>query len=920
MHLTEEQQRVVHTRGVPVQVIACAGSGKTESISRRISALIDEGEEPESIVAFTFTEKAAAELKERVYQRVEDLRGRDFLGRLGPMFVGTIHAYCLQLLQNEVPEYGNYDLLDEHRHAGLLSREFYSMDLKRLRGKHWKSIQQFMKEVDVVYNELIDPTALVGTDLGDCLTEYEAALGRFHYLTFGQVIAKAVEVLGDPATFHRVHDRLRHLVVDEYQDINPAQERLIELLAQEPVQLCVVGDDDQSIYQWRGSDVSNIVTFASRWQDTESIRLEANRRSVPGIVGAATEFAASIPGRLEKSMDSVREPGDLEVVPWCAETPAEEANMVADAVERLHEQGLRYADMAVLYRSVRTSAPALLEAFDRKGIPYDCGGRTGLFMQPAICFFGELYAWFADSSWRDERFGEFRDADLSHVIGGLKTCFCLNESRTNELRRYIGDWHSFLMRGHRPVNLVGDYYKLLEFLGVGEIDPDTPAGATKLGVFARFSTVLADFENVNRRGRMIADEEGRTEFSEGRDRGKSFFRQLANYLLHYAKDAYEDFAGEQVSDVDAVNVLTVHQSKGLEWPVVFLPCLNVRRFPSSQSGRSSDWLIPDTVFPQDARARYDGGDSEERRLFYVAMTRARDLLYLSHFERINRGARPSPYIREVASEMGGIRKLASLPIPESSWESRGRDEPPMQISFSDLATYSDCPYRYRLSQALGFENQIAIELGYGRAIHHILRRIAEEARDQNAAPTWDDIQALLNAEFFLPFADKPTYGRMRTAAQWLIQKYTRDYEQDLKRIWATERPFEVNTGDCIVNGRADVILDKEDGQPDRLAIVDYKSSNDPRTDERYAQQLAVYAAAGRGEGLDVVAGYLHDLAKSDRRAVDVSDAPVAGALEWVQDGVAAIRAGHFPSNASHEKCETCDYRSICRFTPAEAAP
>ena len=633
VRLSPEQQAVVATRGCPVQVIACAGAGKTEAVSRRIAALISGGEAPQSTVAFTFTEKAAAELKDRVYRRTEEVMGTAFLGRLGPMFVGTIHAYCLHLLQDHVPKYGNYDLLDENRHAGLLSREYYSLELGRLRGRHWKSIQQFMAEVDVVYNELIDPAALAGSDLGSCLASYEAMLERCRCLTFGQVIARAIQALQDPAVYARVHHPLRHLIVDEYQDINPAQEKLIGLLSATPVELCVVGDDDQSIYQWRGADVSNILSFAGRKPGTKSIRLEANRRSAPDIVEAAARFTDSIPGRLPKKMIPVRAAAGPQVIPWSAETPEEEAGQIADAVVRLHAQGVPYRDMAVLYRSVRTSAPPLLDAFDRLGIPYDCGGRTGLFMQPEINLFGELYTWFTGGSWQDERFGEFREAELRHVVEGLARLHALGADRRDQLRRYIEDWRSFILRGNRPINLVGDYYRLLEFLGVRDLDPDTPAGSAALGAYARFSTVLADFENVTRRGRLVRRDDGRVEFEEGRGRGRALLGHLAGYLLHFARDAYEDFPGEPAVMANAVSVSTVHQAKGLEWPVVFVPCLNARRFPSSRAGQPRQWLIPESLFPTTSRARYEGGDTEERRLFYVAMTRARDVLYLSHFNR-----------------------------------------------------------------------------------------------------------------------------------------------------------------------------------------------------------------------------------------------------------------------------------------------
>lgn len=308
MILSAAQQRVVDHRGSDLQVIACAGSGKTESIARRIAALIGEGAPPDSIVAFTFTERAATELKNRIGRRISDAVGHQALARSSPLYVGTIHAYCFRLLQDHVPKYGNYDVLDEHRHAGLLSREYRSLGLSRLGNQHWRPILDFKRTVDVIDNELIDCSLLDGTPLADVYREYRAMLDRFHFLTFGRLVAAAVDALGEPTISERVRSPLRHLIVDEYQDVNPAQERLIALLAEAPVQLCVAGDDDQSIYQWRGADVGNMVGFVRRRVQAESVTLEAKRRSVGGIVVAADAFASAIPGRLAKTMRPVRPP------------------------------------------------------------------------------------------------------------------------------------------------------------------------------------------------------------------------------------------------------------------------------------------------------------------------------------------------------------------------------------------------------------------------------------------------------------------------------------------------------------------------------------------------------------------------------------------------------------------------------------
>jgi DNA helicase-2/ATP-dependent DNA helicase PcrA len=907
VQLSPQQQRVVTHRGSDLQVIACAGSGKTESISQRVAALIAEGVEPSSIVAFTFTERAAAELKERVVRRVAQLMGEAFRDRLAPMFVGTIHGYCFRLLQDHVPHFGSYDVLDDHRHAGILSREHRNLGLSRLGSGHWRPISDFLRIVDVLSNELIPSTSLEGTPLGECYRAYRQMLDRHHFLTFGLQISHAVAALEDPKIFAEAHAPLRHLIVDEYQDINPAQERLIELLARPPVELCVVGDDDQSIYQWRGSDVDNMLHFVERRAGARGVTLATNLRSRPAIVRAANEFARHIPQRLPKEMNAARPSGPNEIVPWRAETDYQEARRIAATIERLHRAGRRYRDIGVLYRSVRTSAPPLIDALRERGIPFSCAGRTGLFLQPDIALFGETFAWLADCDWRDQRFGETRPANLEHILKGITALFGGDRI---VLKNYFDDWKSYLLRNTRAVNLVGDFYQLLSRLGAHEIDLQAPEGAARFGGFARFSKVLADFEHVTRRGRYV-QEGGERVFRGGRDRGKPYFQALANYLLHYAHEAYEEFEGEPASDLDAVDILTVHQAKGLEWPVVFVPALVDSRFPSRLAGRPQEWNLPETLFPLKVRSRYEGGDAEERRLFYVALTRARDCAYLSYFERKTNRFRPSPYLLEVVGAQ--LPDPVELPLPGLPGGDSPGELPRLEIPFSDVALFEDCGHRYRLSSIFGFQQELAEELGYGKAIHHVLRQVAERARASGTIPTFAELGDLVDAEFYLPFANAPAFQRMHQAASRMVRTYVDRYASDLHRIWATERPFELHVPDGIVSGRADVILDEEVGRAGSLAIVDYKAANDPRREERYRLQLAVYAAAGRGEGLNVDAAYLHELRDGTRKPVEIQAERTAHAVAQVARLVGEIRQASYQPRPEVSKCSACEFRTICVY-------
>jgi DNA helicase-2/ATP-dependent DNA helicase PcrA len=911
--LSEPQARVVAHRGADLQVIACAGAGKTESMARRIAALVGEGVAPSAIVAFTFTERAARELRDRITRRVTDQLGRGWRDRLSPLFVGTIHSFCLRILQTHVSRYDDFDVLDEHRHAAFLSREYHRLGLGTLSRKHWQPVRDFARTADVISNEHIRPEQLGESALGTCYRAYRDLLSRYRLFTFGQLVTLAVEALEDPGVLGKVRAGLAHLLVDEYQDINPVQQALIDLLAQPPVELTVVGDDDQSIYQWRGADVRNILTFRDRRPHSARFTLADNRRSRPGIIHAAGAFALTIPNRLDKSMQPTRPAAEPTVVCWQAETDTQEAERLADTIVRLHDHGFPYRDIAVLFRSVRTSAPPLIEALRDRGVPFSCGGRTGLFLQPDASLLGEIFAWFVDGDWRDERFGEFRKADVDHVVAGLERQFG-DGSPIEGLKQYLLDWRSWHARGARPVNLLDDYYRLLHLLGAHRLDPDTPEGSARLGALARFGEVLGDFEHVFRRGRQVTDSEGRPRFEAARDRGRDYFRALYNYLLHYARDAYEDFAGEENAALDAVSVLTIHQAKGLEWPVVFLPSLVEGRFPSRLAGTAQSWLLREDVFPPTTRARYEGGDAEERRLFYVALTRARECVYLSAFQRKTNQFRASPYLLEVAGSWPPVD--VALPLPAPPPARQVDNSAPVDVSYSDLATFEDCGYRYRLANVFGFQAPLAPELGYGRALHHVLREVAEFVVANGRAPDETTLERLLADTMFVPFASAQAWETMRDSARRLVVRYLAEHAEELTRVWGVERPFSLYLDEGVVRGRADVVLDREAGTPGRLAVVDYKVSHDEGREARYREQLVVYTAAGRAEGLDVHAAYLHELKDGSRYPVDVNPPAVTTAVTRLGSQLARLAAGEFTPATDVARCATCEQRLVCRHVPA----
>ncbi|MGH9489631.1 MAG: ATP-dependent helicase [Terriglobales bacterium] len=912
--LSAEQLRVVASKNARIQVIACAGSGKTETMARRIVRLLAEGAEPAAIVAFTFTERAAAGLKNRVLQRYAEARGEAECRKLGPLSIGTIHAYCFRLLQEHAPHFSGFDLADEHRLAALLSREYRRLKLDGLRIlRHWTTVRDFLHNAEAVENELIPEGSLSGPFAG-CYREFCRRLERYRLLTYGRIITQAVALLEDATLAAAVRGGLRHLIVDEYQDVNPAQEKLITLLAAPPVQLCVVGDDDQAIYQWRGSDVANITEFAQRYPGCDRFPLAINRRSTRAIITAANRFVPSIGPRLDKDMRPAEGAADgLAPVCWTAANGAAEAEEIAAQIERLHNAGYAYREIAVLFRSVRTSARPLIDALTKRGILPACGGRTGLFQQPEARLLGQTYAWLTRNKWRSEEHGAGSEVSLPGLLADYSRAFGLGSEAQRSLRERLEQWRSEAVQERREGNLVGEYYQLLNVLGVVAWNLEDSATATRMGVLARFSGLLADFEHMKRRARF-ENGDGGEQYRGGQSGGLWFYRQLFSYMQYYALGAYEDFAGEESLGQDAVNLLTVHQAKGLEWPVVFVPSLTARRFPSSRTNQRQNWLAPLT---EEQRRRYEGSDTDERRLFYVALTRAREALYLSTFDRTARNqAKPSPFFAEMA---GDTLACTPLPLPAAAARHQPGPTEPAELAFSDLALYERCPKAYRLRNLLGFQPKLARELGYGRAVHSVLRAMADLAQREGRAPSEAEAEEILKQEFYLPYANAAALPPMRRAAQALVTAYRQRFGEDLLRTWDTERPLTLAVDGARIQGRADVILDRESGEAGALALADYKTAADDSL-ELHAFQLAVYAAAARDEGLNVRAAYLHELSTGlnasaaeheIRRAVPVGPAEAQAARAKAGAIVGDISARRFPPRPAPATCGQCDVRPVC---------
>ena len=429
--------------------------------------------------------------------------------------------------------------------------------------------------------------------------------------------------------------------------------------------------------------MNNIVEFASRYEPVTKFEIATNRRSRPEIIEAANGFAQSIPNRLAKEMNPSR-PTDgsgPRVVVWREQDERAEAGRIANLVLDLNEAGVPFRDIGVLVRT-RAAYGQLLEQFGALNVPVLPGGRTGLFEQPVATVLARTYCWLSGIDWREPyQWGE--RVELAPLLEEYATVFELRgQPHKNRVKKVLEKWRAQSVRADRSADLVGDFYELLEVLEIRDWDFDDPIRLNIVGTLARYTSLLVDYERVRRRARPDVDLHG--EQVGGEWGGAWYYKNLAIHIVNYAQGAYEGFDGEPDLTIDAVDVTTVHRAKGLEWPAVFVPSLTERRFPSFRTGQQKDWLVPRARFNA---ARYEGSDADERRLFYVAATRARDWISVSRHDRVTKNlVRPSPYWKELEDLHIDPNDIMLPPIETQS----DGDEDALSITFSDMASFLDC--------------------------------------------------------------------------------------------------------------------------------------------------------------------------------------------------------------------------------------
>jgi len=918
MKLTKSQGEAIgHSQG-HLQLIACAGSGKTEVVAQRVANLLSPKSIPaclpRNIVAFTFTEKAAAELKERIFARCREMHGE--MSGLAEMYVGTIHGFALDLLKAEVPEYLKYEVLNEVQQGLFVDRHSSegglttTTDLNGQKLKRFIDTNNYLRALSILREDTIDLKVLGILSISVGLSKYRSLLAKKRYFDYTSILEVAVaQLLGNNGLRARLAERIQHVIVDEYQDVNPVQESLVGALRDLGAHVCVVGDDDQTIYQWRGSDVSKIQSFPQRYPKADQIRLEENFRSSAGVVESARDVIAKNAGaRLEKEMKPTGaqsdESGDLVVLEFT--DPDEEAAYIVEMIRSLRgtairdgetERGISWSDMAILLRSVRATAEPITRALRAADIPFVVAGMNNLFEAVEAEAARRLFYYLGEHRTKgglvvDEKALELAwdTAALGLEPAGLKAAIAAaKRARNNLATADQGRWSVY--------NLQRQFLEFLETAGLREERvPNVPIGRGEIVFYnlGKFSQVISDYESIHFHSKP----------------GEKY-RSFASFLEYRAEDAYpEGWQDNHYANPDAVRIMTVHQAKGMQWPAVFIPQMVRNRFPSKKQGGRNPWhLIPKGAIGN--QVRYEGSTEDERRLFYVAMTRSQKFLHVTGAPVPGNKLyqKPSEFLDDVRASKWFKRKKPDystrkhlVPVPKASIAN-------VVLSFSDIKYFFECPYQFKLRILYGFNPPIHEALGFGKSLHDALAEVHMRAMAGDIASP-SETSALVNTHLHTPYAYPALREKLTAAAERVVAKYITDNRTIFEQVEYAEKSVEVNLGDGVsVVGRIDLVRRKD---TDETTIVDLKSNDRTQAEEITEAQLHTYALGYEeltGRRADYVEIYDLDLGKRKPRPVD--DDFINDVKKTVRTAAAALRTGELEAAPTAKKCTGCDYRRMC---------
>jgi DNA helicase II / ATP-dependent DNA helicase PcrA len=960
--LTKSQKEAVTHKDGPILVVAGAGTGKTTVITKRIAWLIQEKlAKPEEILALTFTEKAASEM----LTRVDEISDYIYSG----LSVSTFHSFGADLINEYAFELGlpaDVRVLTDVEQILFIRDHIFEFEFK-----HYQNLSEptsLIKELTKIFSRAKDEAILPDAwikyakkniealqqaqgassnleaeleegekqlEVANAYKVYDDLLKAEGYIDYGDQIMLVLELLKKPSCAKRIREQFKYAMVDEFQDTNFAQNELIFNIFGGKGNVMVVGDDDQSIYKFRGAAVSNILDFREKYQDVKTVVLADNFRSTQAILDSSYALIQNNnPDRLEakykidKKLKSHLGEGEAPKL-LQFETESQEAEAVAEEIIKLKGDGSDFSDIAILFRGNR-QAEEFVRTLAKHGIPYIFSGAAGLYEKREVRMLTSLLKALHDPQ---------DDLALFHLAGS--EVYNMDADDLSQISRWSTKRNMPLSLAFADLEPITSQLKLdAETVNTGseivsEIsrlreEAKTASAGEVINIFLRDSGFYAKLTREANQG----SPEAHIKISNI----AAFFDKVIHFQRNYKDHSLEKFASyltlvmdvgddpksfEPTEGLDAVSVITIHKSKGLEFENVFVSSLSDSHMPGR--GRSEKFELPRDLVKE--KVGEESSDlAEERRLFYVAITRAKKRLYLT--AALDYGTKKTHKIsRFVAEALGDsviekrflktepierLRKFEKVPNLYNITLEPIPDDERLVLSRAAIDDWLTCPFKYQLVHVTPIRIVADANIAYGNAIHNSIgeyykrrmlgKKVKIEEMMEWFSMFWDE------AGFLSKTHERKRYEAGRGA---LKAFYARAEKEPLPE--SSEKEFKFAVGKNIIRGRFDAIFKVGD----RVEIVDFKTSNVKKQDDaddrtKKSTQLATYALAWQamtGKLPDSVhlyfveSGLIGNFVPTDKSAAK-TEAEIEKAIE-------GIRARNYEATPQMFTCKYCPFKFYC---------
>lgn len=943
----ENQKKAIQATEGPVLIIAGPGTGKTFTLVKRAVYLITEKNiKPENIMIATFTEKAAKEIVTRI---TNELIRLNINVNINELYIGTIHSICLRLIKENLEHtrlHKNYRLLDDFEQKYFVFqhiREFDSIPnielFYRITASAWDKAQTLIYYINAVAEELVTVNELnvhnsveIKT-LAQIIKKYNQLLDDENTLDFSSIQSIAYNLLKDkPDICKKVQDSIQYIMIDEYQDTNYVQEQLVFLIGKQHNNICVVGDDDQGLYRFRGATIRNILEFPKKFPQCNKITLSENYRSEKDIVNFYNDWMSNTAGR-GVSFEWGEFRFDKQIIPQKSKlienTPtvirvggsAEEwMSNVLGFINNLKTSGklTDYNQMAFLFRSVKHDrAKQLADYLEQNGVPVYSPRSDLYFDRIEIKYIiGAMLSCFPDFIGRLNSGAMYVAPHIArYYIDCVREFYeYLKTSKNDELKKFI----QFRARDHAVPQKNFDYaftgllYQILQFEPFRSwmaLDISGVTDTRPIRNLAKFTDLTTRYEYLHRVTIFTAKEINRTV--------EYFFNVFMRFLIDGGIDEYED--EEEYAPKGCVSFMTIHQSKGLEFPIVFVGSLYA--MPREQSDQIQAILEQDIYhrkpFEPSNRIKY----FDFWRLYYTAFSRAQNLLVLMAREHQGHGAEPSKYFSEI---YGSLPYYFEPQIDYDKFEFEKVKDVNIKHSYSftsHIAVYENCSLQYKFFKELGF---VPVRTGatlFGTLVHQTIEDIHRAAmRGEQADITEANIKTWFENNYANLSKKEHAYLAEATqqAALNQVMRYAEKQTGDWTKVLDAEVEVSYVKPDYILSGKIDLIR----GDGDTVEIVDFKSEKKPDLEteresiERYHRQLQIYAYIIE-QRFNLSVSKMHIYYTRETEGVPTISynnyaSDLEKTIQSVDDTVHKIQCKDFSGKSSKETlCKNCDLKHFC---------